>query len=118
MIERKEDRITNQSALSALTASTIIPINDKWRLLGQGQYDSRDNKFIDATVGIDYEDCCYGFSLYGRSYYNDLNLEDKPTRAIMAEFRINGFGDRKSRLTRHLDEKILGFEPVDELWKR
>lgn len=118
VIERKEDRITNQSALSALTASTIIPINDKWRLLGQGQYDSRDNKFIDATVGIDYEDCCYGFSLYGRSYYNDLNLEDKPTRAIMAEFRINGFGDRKSRLTRHLDEKILGFEPVDELWKR
>lgn len=118
VIERKKDPITNQAALSALTASTIIPINENWRLLGQGQFDHRDNKFIDATVGIDYEDCCYGFSIYGRSYYNDLNLEDKPTRAVMAEFRINGFGDRKSRLTKHLDEKILGFEPVDYLWKK
>ncbi|WP_296405475.1 LPS assembly protein LptD [Psychrobacter sp.] len=118
VIERKQDRITNQSALSALTASAIIPINDKWRFLGQGQFDSRDHKFIDSTVGIDYEDCCYGFSIYGRSYYNDLNLEDKPTRAVMAEFRINGFGNKKSRLTRLLDNKILGFEPVDYLWKK
>lgn len=118
VIERKEDRITNQSALSALTASTIIPINENWRLLGQGQFDTDDNKFVDATVGIDYEDCCYGFSIYGRSYYNDLNLEDKPTRAVMAEFRINGFGDRRSRLTKHLDDKILGLEPVDYLWKK
>lgn len=118
VIERKEDLITNQAALSALTASTIIPINENWRFLGQGQFDTDDNKFIDATVGIDYEDCCYGFSIYGRSYYNDLNLEDKPTRAIMAEFRINGFGDRKSRLTKHLDDKILGLEPVDYLWKK
>ena len=118
VIERKEDSITNQSALSALTASTIIPINENWRFLGQGQYNTDDNKFIDATVGIDYEDCCYGFSIYGRSYYNDLNLEDKPTRAVMAEFRINGFGDRRSRLTKHLDDKILGLEPVDYLWKK
>lgn len=118
VIDRKRDPITNQSDLSALTAATIIPINDNWRFLGQGQYDTDENKFIDATVGIDYEDCCYGFSIYGRSYYNDLNLNDDPTRAIMAEFRINGFGERKSRLSKHLDDKILGIEPVDYLWKR
>ncbi|MUG32285.1 LPS assembly protein LptD [Psychrobacter sanguinis] len=118
VIERKEDRLTNQSELSALTAAAIVPINDSWRVLGQGQYDSRNNKFIDATLGLDYEDCCYGFSIYGRSYYNDLNLDDKPTRAIMAEFRINGFGDRSSRLSKHLNDKILGYEPVDTLWKK
>ena len=118
VIERKEDSITNQSKLSALTASTIIPINDNWRFMGQGQFDTDNSKFIDATVGIDYEDCCYGFSIYGRSYYNDLNLDDEPTRAIMAEFRINGFGNRKSGLSKHLDKKILGFEPVDNSWKR
>lgn len=118
IIERKEDSMTNQSKLSALTASAIIPINNSWRFMGQGQYDSRNHKFIDSTFGVDYEDCCYGFSIYGRSYYNDLNLEDKPTRAVMAEFRINGFGNSSSRLSRHLDDKILGFEPVDTLWKR
>lgn len=118
VIDRKRDPITNQSDLSALTAAAIIPINDNWRFMGQGQFDTDSSKFIDATVGIDYEDCCYGFSIYGRSYYNDLNLDDDLTHAIMAEFRINGFGNRKSGLSKHLDEKILGFEPVDNSWKR
>lgn len=116
IIERKEDKVTNQSKLSALTTSAIIPINNNWRVMGHAQYDSRNNKFIDSTLGIDYEDCCYGFSIYGRSYYNDLNLRNEPTRAIMGEFRINGLGSRSSRLSRHLDDKILGFEPVDSLW--
>ncbi len=117
-IQRHSNTLTNQSALSAITASTVFPINDKWRLLAQGQYDSRNHKMIDSFIGVDYEDCCYGFSIYGRSYYNDLNVDKDPTRAIMAEFRINGFGSNSdSRMTRILSNKILGFEPVDKFWK-
>ncbi|PNK61410.1 LPS assembly protein LptD [Psychrobacter sp. FDAARGOS_221] len=117
VVERKEDRLTSQSKLSALTASAIVPITNNWRFMGQTQWDSDNNRFIDSTVGVDYEDCCYGFSIYGRSYYNDLNFEEKPTRAIMAEFRINGFGDRRGRLSKHLDRKIMGFEPIDDRWR-
>ncbi|WP_230656426.1 LPS-assembly protein LptD [Psychrobacter sp. I-STPA10] len=119
-IKRLGDNNTRQQPLSAFTASTIFPIKNNWRVLAQGQYDNHNNKMIDALVGIDYQDCCYGFAIYGRNYYNNLNLDSDPTRAIMAEFRINGFGSSSSdsRLTRLLSEKISGFEPVDAYWKQ
>lgn len=85
--------------------------------MAQGQYDYRNSKMLDALVGIDYEDCCFGFAVYGRSYYNDLDVTNEPTQAIMAELRLNGLGSSSSRLTRLLSEKVLGFEPVQTAWK-
>ena len=116
-VKRQLDDNTNQLPLSAFTASAIFPVNNNWRVLAQGQYDYRDNKVLDSLVGIDYEDCCFGFAVYGRRYYNDLNVNDKPTQAIMAEIRLNGLGSGNSRLTRLLADKVLGFEPVQTAWK-
>lgn len=116
-VKRQQDDNTNQLPLSALTASAIFPVNNNWRVLAQGQYDYRDNKVLDSLVGIDYEDCCFGFAVYGRRYYNDLNVNEKPTQAIMAEIRLNGLGSGSSRLTRLLSDKVLGFEPVQTAWK-
>ena len=116
-VKRQRDDNTNQLPLSAFTASAIFPVNNNWRVLAQGQYDYRSEKMLDALVGVDYEDCCFGFAVYGRRYYNDLNLKDKPTQAIMAEVRLNGLGSGSSRLTRLLADKVLGFEPVQTAWK-
>ena len=116
-IERKTDANTGQSELSALTASAIVPISSRWRVMAQGQYDVNNDRMVDATVGADFEDCCYGLSLYARRYYNDLDLDNKPNEAIMLEFRINGLGDASSRFSQLLNNKILGFEPVNRLWK-
>lgn len=116
-VKRQLDENTNQLPLSALTASAIFPINNNWRVLAQGQYDYRSEKMLDTLVGIDYEDCCFGFAVYGRRYYNDLNVRDKPNQAVMAEIRLNGLGSSKSRLTSLLSDKILGFEPVQNAWK-
>ncbi len=116
-VKRQEDQNTNQLPISAFTASAIFPINSNWRVLAQGQYDYRRNQTLDALFGIDYEDCCFGFAVYGRRYYNDLNVNDKPTQAIMAEVRLNGLGSSSGRLTRLLSEKVLGFEPVQTAWK-
>lgn len=116
-VKRQEDENTNQLPISALTASAIFPINSNWRVLAQGQYDYRRNQTLDALVGIDYEDCCFGFAVYGRRYYNDLNINDKPNQAIMAEIRLNGLGSGSGRLTRLLSDKVLGFEPTQTAWK-
>ena len=116
-IKRQRDENTNQLPLSALTASAVFPINNNWRVLAQGQYDYNRNQVLDSLIGVDYEDCCFGFAVYGRRYYNDLNTNDKPTQAIMAEVRLNGLGSGSSRLTRLLADKVLGFEPVQSAWK-
>ncbi|MDN3397597.1 LPS assembly protein LptD [Psychrobacter sp. APC 3426] len=116
-VKRQRDENTNQLPLSAFTASAVFPINNSWRVLAQGQYDYNRDKMLDSLIGVDYEDCCFGFAVYGRRYYNDLNVKDKPTQAIMAEIRLNGLGSGSSRLTRLLSDKILGFEPVQTAWK-
>nr|WP_227678910.1 LPS assembly protein LptD [Psychrobacter sp. JCM 18903] len=116
-VKRQRDENTDQLPLSAFTASAVFPINNSWRILAQGQYDYNRDKVLDSLVGVDYEDCCFGFAVYGRRYYNDLNVKDKPTQAIMAEIRLNGLGSGSSRLTRLLSDKILGFEPVQTAWK-
>ena len=116
-VKRMRDENTDQLPLSAFTASAVFPINNNWRVLAQGQYDYNRDKMLDSLVGVDYEDCCFGFAVYGRRYYNDLNIKDKPTQAIMAEIRLNGLGSGRSRLTRLLSDKVLGFEPVQSAWK-
>lgn len=116
-VKRMRDENTDQLPLSAFTASAVFPINNNWRVLAQGQYDYNRDKMLDSLVGVDYEDCCFGFAVYGRRYYNDLNIKDKPTQAIMAEIRLNGLGSGSSRLTRLLSDKVLGFEPVQSAWK-
>ena len=116
-IKRQADENNNQLPLSALTASAVFPINNNWRVLAQGQYDYNRNQVLDSLLGIDYEDCCFGFAVYGRRYYNDLNINEKPTQAIMAEVRLSGLGSGNSRLTRLLADKVLGFEPVQSAWK-
>jgi LPS-assembly protein len=116
-VKRQRDENTDQLPLSAFTASAVFPINNSWRILAQGQYDYNSNKMLDSLIGVDYEDCCFGFAVYGRRYYNDLNVKDEPTQAVMAEIRLNGLGSGSSRLTRLLSDKILGFEPVQTAWK-
>ena len=116
-IKRQTDENTNQLPLSAITASAIFPVNNNWRVITQGQYDHRRDKMLDALVGVDYEDCCFGFAVYGRRYYNDLNVKDEPNQAVMAELRLNGLGSGNSRLTRLLADKVLGFEPIQTDWK-
>ena len=115
-LKRQSDQNTNQLPLSAVTASAIFPMNSHWRVLAQGQYDYRNSRMLDALVGVDYEDCCFGFSVYGRRYYSNLDTNDEPTQAIMAEIKLSGLGRGKGSLAQLLTDKVLGFEPVQAAW--
>lgn len=117
VIERKEHRATNQRPLSAYTASAVFPINNSWRLLGQAQYDYRNDLLLDALVGVNYEDCCYGLSVYARRYRDEINPQDKPNTAIMAEFRLNGITSG-GKLNRLLSDRVLGYDQAQRAWER
>lgn len=115
MIERKEHKATGQLPLSAYTASAIFPINSRWRLLSQAQYDYKNDRLLDALVGVNYEDCCYGVSVYARRYRNDLDPKDTHN-AIMAEIRLNGIST-KGRLNSLMSERVLGYDNAHNAWQ-
>lgn len=117
VIERKENKATNQLAMSAYTASAMFPINNQWRVLSQAQYDRKNGHLLDALVGVNYEDCCYGLSVYARQYRNDLNPESSKNHAIMAEIRLNGITSG-GKLNRLLSDKIMGYDTAQQAWQR
>lgn len=100
--------------------SFIHPIKDQWRLIGHAQYDFHHDIFRDALLGVNYESCCWGISVYGRSYYNDLdNVADlnlRANRAVMAEFTLKGLGGLNNKLGSLLESRVLGFNKNNQFW--
>lgn len=116
VINRKKNKALVQLPLQAYTAAVIFPINNRWRLLGQAQYDYRNDRLLDALVGVNYEDCCYGFSVYARRHRNTLNPDAPPNNAIMAEVRLNGITSG-GRLNHLMKEKVLGYDNIQNAWQ-
>lgn len=116
MVNRKADLTLGQLPLSAYTGSAIFSIKPNWQIIAQAQYDTQKSKIMDTLLGVNYEDCCLGVSIYGRAYRNDLRPNDTPHRAIMAELRLSGLTS-KGQLNRLLSEKILGFDNIDKTWR-
>ncbi|WII95840.1 LPS assembly protein LptD [Moraxella haemolytica] len=117
VINRKETPAFNQLPLHAYTAAAIFPINNHWRVLSQAQYDYRNDRLLDALVGINYEDCCYGLSVYVRRYRNSLNPEARANNAIMAEIRLNGITSG-GRLNRLMSDKVIGYDSTQSVWQQ
>ena len=109
-----------QDAYDQVVASFIQPVKDNWRIMGHVQYDIDNHVAREYLLGVNYESCCWGVSVYGRSYYNDLdNVNEpgvKPKRAVMAEFTLKGLGGLNNKLSALLENRILGFDTVNQSW--
>ncbi|QXW27052.1 LPS-assembly protein LptD [Acinetobacter johnsonii] len=109
-----------QDSYDQAVASFIQPVHNNWRLVGHAQYDLDNNVAREYLLGVNYESCCWGVSVYGRSYYNDLdNVNDdsvKPKRAIMAEFTLKGLGGFNNKLASLLETRVLGFNNINQNW--
>lgn len=109
-----------QDQYDQVVASFIQPVANNWRILGHAQYDMDNNVAREYLLGVNYESCCWGISVYGRSYYNDLdNVNDagvSPKRAIMAEINLKGLGGFNNKLSSLLENRILGFNNINQSW--
>ena len=116
----RADLTDRQNAYDQIAASFVQPIHNNWRILGHAQYDIDNRVTRDLLLGINYESCCWGISVYGRSYYNDLDNVNSPdvkaNRAVMAEFTFKGLGGFNNKLASLLENRILGFNKVNQSW--
>lgn len=109
-----------QDHYDQVVASFIQPVYNNWRILSHAQYDLDNSVAREYLLGVNYESCCWGISIYGRSYYNDLDdVSDhnvKPKRAIMAELNLKGLGSFNNKLASLLENRILGFNRTNQTW--
>lgn len=117
---RREVSDQGQQPYQQVATSFIQPINNNWRILGHVQYDLDNDLTREVLVGLNYESCCWGISVYGRSYYNDLDdptaSDISPKRAVMAEFSLKGLGGLSGKLTSLLENRVIGFDHVNQNW--
>ena len=109
-----------QEKYDQITASFIKPVKDNWRILGHVQYDMDNSIAREFLLGVNYESCCWAVTVYGRSHYNDLDevnsADFKPRRNVMVEFTLKGLGGLNSKLSNLLEDRILGFNKVNQNW--
>jgi LPS-assembly protein len=109
-----------QEHYDQVVASFVQPIHNNWRIMGHAQYDLDNNVAREYLLGVNYESCCWGVSVYGREYYNDLDDVNaagvEPKRAIMAEITLKGLGGLNSKLSSLLENRILGFNNINQTW--
>lgn len=117
-LQRRHIEELGQQAYRQLSTSMIQPIHNNWRILGHVQYDLKQQASREVLVGLNYESCCWGLSVYARRYYNDLdNIQTaKANRAIMAEFSLKGLGGLTGRLSSLLEQRILGYQRPAQTW--
>lgn len=119
-IYRDELADLRQQAYQQVVGSFVQPIHNNWRLMGHVQYDIDNDLTREILLGVNYESCCWGVSVYARRYYNDL---DDPTdedvsakKAIMAEFSLKGLGGLTGKLASLLEDRVIGFDHVNQTW--
>lgn len=109
-----------QDSYDQVVASFIQPVKDNWRIMGHAQYDIDNNVMREYLLGVNYESCCWAVSVYGRSYYNDLDDPNTPgvrkKNAVMAEFTLKGLGALNNKLASLLENRVLGFNKINQSW--
>ena len=116
----RKDIPDRQNSYDQAVASFIQPVKDNWRIMGHAQYDLDNNVMREYLLGVNYESCCWAVSVYGRSYYNDLDDPNAPDvrkkNAVMAEFTLKGLGALNNKLASLLENRVLGFNKINQSW--
>ncbi|WP_088823366.1 LPS assembly protein LptD [Acinetobacter apis] len=111
---------SSQQTYDQVVASFIQPVKDNWRIIGHVQYDIDNQLTREYLLGVNYESCCWAISVYGRSFFNDLDdvtsSSAKRTNAVMAELTLKGLGAINNRLASLLEQRITGFSKSNQTW--
>lgn len=120
-IFRRQVTEDHQIGSRQATASFVQPVYNNFRIMAAVQYDYQTSAARDALIGIDYDSCCWGVAVFGRSYYNDFE-DPRTTRAhtgIVFQVTLKGLASNsESPLTALLKQKIYGFTQVDSSWQK
>ena len=102
-----------------------VPLEKGYSIFALGQRDSETDKFIEARLGLGYENCCFAASLTASKRtlirFNDINIsnnmflnelwdniiETENKSRINISFQLKGFNSTKRGFKRYIQNSIL-----------
>ena len=102
-----------------------IPLESGYSIFALGQRDNETDKFIEARLGLGYENCCFAASLTASKRtlirFNDINIsnnmflnelwdniiETENKSRINISFQLKGFNSTKRGFKRYIQNSIL-----------
>jgi LPS-assembly protein len=94
--------------LEQTDVSALVPLNERWRLIGRWNYSLRDNDTFEGLFGIEHEDCCIAWRILARQYVRDAT--GKASNGLYFELEFKGLGAIGQKTDDFLRRGILGFQ--------
>ena len=90
--------------------SGLVPINERWSLIGRWNYSLPEERTLEGLAGFEYRSCCWRLRMLGRHYLRAGTLKGR--NSIFFELELNGLGVLGRKTDRLLDNAIVGFSDL------
>ena len=100
--------------------SLIWPITDRWNFIARGNHDFTHRRELETFAGFEYNSCCYRVRLLARRWLDNelINTVDaldlEYDRGVFIEFQLKGLGGFGRKISKVLEESIVGFQQREE----
>ncbi len=98
---------TGKAMLEQIDISTLVPLNDRWRLVGRWNYSLLDNSTFEAFGGVEWESCCMAMRVLARRYIR--NFEGERNTSLYVELELKGLSVLGRKSGEFLERAILGY---------
>jgi LPS-assembly protein len=100
-------RRTTGEPVEQIDATALIPVSERWRLVGRWNYSLTDRTSLEAFGGVQWESCCMAVRVLGRHYVR--NREGEKNNALYVEIELKGLGRFGRTSDELLQRAILGY---------
>ncbi len=95
--------------LEQIDSTALVPINDRWSLVGRYYYSIMDRQLLEAFGGVEYDSCCVALRALVRHYRQRRPAPARWTRLCFFELEFKGVGSTGTRTENYLRRAMLGY---------
>ncbi|MFZ5594583.1 MAG: LPS-assembly protein LptD [Pseudomonadota bacterium] len=93
--------------LEQMDISFFWPLHRNWNAIGRWYYSMPDNRVLESLAGLEYNSCCWAFTILTRSYTTGAATT---TRALMMQLELKGLMSVGQSIRTVLERGILGYQ--------
>ena len=94
--------------LEQVDATALVPLNDRWSVIGRYYYSLMDRQLLEAFAGVEYDSCCVAMRMLVRHFVNVVGASTADT-ALYFEVEFKGVGSSGTRTENYLRRTMLGY---------